>query len=168
MTIRPGRPQLGAIAGRRSRENQRPDAAPFIVAAILAFAVNTLRAARMIHEEQQEEIRRHEDALAAYSRKVELGDTLVALRRDGVALRNRRLQKSERPSIEGLTLAGWNAEVDAWERRVLDTIRGQVSAGDYGRFETLDTYTEKVFGWQINSLHTSPLASSSVHLLNSQ
>jgi hypothetical protein len=70
-----------------------------------------------------------------------------------VALRNRPLQKSPHPSIDGLTLAGWEDEVDDWERRVRDIIRAQVSAQDYGRFETLDTFTEKAFGWQINSLH---------------
>jgi hypothetical protein len=37
-------------------------AASFAVAAPLGFAFNTIRAARMVHEEQQEEIERHEDA----------------------------------------------------------------------------------------------------------
>lgn len=128
-------------------------AIPFVAAAVIAFVVNTLRAAQMIYEEQQEEIRRHEDALSAYSRSAELAETLVALRREGVALRNRELEKSSHASIDGLTLVGWNSEVDVWETRVLDTIRGHVSAQDYGRFETLDTYTHKVFGWQMNSLH---------------
>ena len=128
-------------------------ASPFVIGGLAAFVVNVLRAARMMYDEQQEEIKRHEDALAAYSRRTDLAGRLVALRREGVAIRNRRLQKSTHPPIDGLTLAGWTSEVDAWKKRVLDTIRGHVSAQDYGRFETLDTYTEKVFGWQINSLH---------------
>jgi hypothetical protein len=126
---------------------------PFAIGGLAVFVVNVLRAARMMYSEQQEEIKRHEEALAAYSRRADLASRLVALRREGVAIRNRRLQKSAHPSIDGLTLAGWTPEVEAWEERVLDTIRGHVSAQDYGRFQTLDTYTEKMFGWQINSLH---------------
>lgn len=102
---------------------------------------------RALHEEQQAEIERHEDALNAYSKKGDLADKLVELRREGVKLRNRHLGK------HGLDIPGWEMEVDVWEKRVLETIKGQVAAKDYGRFETLDTYTAKVFGWQINSEH---------------
>lgn len=127
--------------------------AGFVAIGAVTYAVNFIRSASTIHEEQLDEIKRHEDALNAYSKKRDLGDRLVDLRREGVALRNRRLKKQATPALDGLVIAGWNAEVDAWEKRVLDAVRGQVSAKDYGRFETLDIYTPKVFGWQINSEH---------------
>lgn len=94
----------------------------------------------------------------AYAKKTDLAEKLVELRKDGVKLRNRRLQKGNTPDIDGLILTGWKDEVDAWEKRVLDTIRGQVSAADYGRFETLNTYPPMHFGWQINALHSQYLS----------
>jgi len=125
----------------------------FVAIAFATYVVNFIGSTATIYDEQQEEIRRHEDALNAYSKKRDLGDKLVELRRDGVKLRNRRLPKHKEPSIDGLQIAGWHIEVDDWKKLVIGTIKGQVSAKDYGRFETLDTYTPKVFDWQINSEH---------------
>ena len=127
--------------------------AGFVLIGVMMYVIHFVRSASAIHEEQQDEIKRHEDALNAYSKRRDLGDRLVGLRREGVTLRNRQLAKQQTAPLDGLQIAGWNEEVDAWEKRVLDVIRGQVSAKDYGRFETLDTYTPKVFGWQINGEH---------------
>lgn len=127
--------------------------AGFALIGLITYLIHVVRSASVIHEEQQDEIKRHEDALNAYSKRRDLGDRLVGLRREGVALRNRRLAKQQTAPLDGLEIAGWNEEVDAWEKRVLDATRGQAFAKDYGRFETLDTYTPKMFGWQINSEH---------------
>jgi hypothetical protein len=127
--------------------------AGFAVIGVVTYIVNLIRAVPAIHEGQQDDIKRLDDALNAYAKKTDLAEKLVELRKDGVKLRNRRLQKGNTPATDGLMLAGWKDEVDAWEKRVLDTIRGQVSAADYGRFETLNTYPLMHFGWQINALH---------------
>lgn len=127
--------------------------AGFVAIGVVTYLVNFVRSVPAIYEEQQDEVKRLDDALNAYSKKRDLGDTLVELRREGVRRRNRRLKKHKELSLDGLEIAGWQMEADTWEKRVLETIKGQVSAKDYGRFETLDTYTPKVFGWQINSEH---------------
>lgn len=131
---------------------------PFAVAVVAAYLANLLRAGRILHDEQAAEIARHEDALNAYSRRADLAERLVEFRRDGVKLRNRPLKKSDKLSLDGLQIAAWKMEVDAWEKSVLATIKGGVSAKDYGRFETLDSYAPMSFAWQINSVHGQYLA----------
>lgn len=127
--------------------------AAFIAIGIVTYIVNVVRSAPAIHEEQQDEMKRLDDALNAYGKRAEFSAKLVEFRKDGVKLRNRRLEKHSAPSLDGLVLAAWNSEVDAWEKEVLATIKGQVSAADYGRFETLNTYPPLHFAWQINGLH---------------
>lgn len=127
--------------------------AAFMVIGIVTYIVNVVRCAPAIHEEQQDEVKRLDNALNAYDKRAEFAAKLVEFRKEGVKLRNRRLEKSAVASIEGLTLAGWEMEVDRWEKEVLAAIKGQVSAADYGRFETLDTFPPLHFAWQINGLH---------------
>ena len=131
---------------------------PFLVAVVAVYLANLFRAGRTLHDEQAAEIARHEDALNAYSKHADLAERLVEFRREGVKLRNRRLKKSDKPSLDGLQIAAWKIEVDTWQKSVLAAIKGQVSAKDYGRFETLDAYAPMSFGWQINSVHSQYLA----------
>lgn len=125
----------------------------FVAIGVLTYLVNFVRSVPAIHEEKQDEVKRLDDALNSYGKKTELAERLVEFRKEGVKLRNRRLEKQSAPSLDGLVLAGWRDEVDAWEKKVLSTIKGQVSAADYGRFETLNTYPPLHFAWQINALH---------------
>jgi hypothetical protein len=131
--------------------------AAFVVIGVVTYLVNIVRSAPAIHEEQQDEMKRLDDALNAYSKSAQLAETLVEFRKQGVRLRNRRLEKQSAPSLDGLVLAGWKDEVDAWEKKVLATIKGQVSAADYGRFETLNSYPPLHFALQINALHGQDL-----------
>ncbi len=120
---------------------------------VATYLMSLVRSASALHEEQQDEVQRLDDALNAYSKSTDLAERLVELRRDGVALRNRRLEKSSDASIDGLTMAGWEMEVERWEKDVLATMKGKISAANYGRFETLNTYSPMNFAWQINVLH---------------
>lgn len=132
--------------------------AAFAAIGVATYLVNVVRSAPAIHEEQQDEVKRLDDALNAYGKSAELAEKLVAFRKEGVKLRNRRLEKQREPSVDGLVLAGWQREVDEWEKQILATLKGQVSSADYGRFETLDTYPPMRFGWQINELHGQHLS----------
>lgn len=126
--------------------------AAFVAIGVATYLVNVVRSAPAIHEEQQDEVKRLDDALNAYGKSAELAEKLVEFRKEGVKLRNRWLEKQREP------LAGWQREVDEWEKQVLATLKGQVSSADYGRFETLDTYPPMRFGWQINELHGQHLS----------
>lgn len=127
--------------------------AAFAAIGIATYVANVVCAAPVIHEEQQDDVKRLDDALNAYSKKANLAEKLVDFRKEGVKLRNRRLKEHDRASLDGLEIAGWQREVDDWEKRVLAALKGQVSAADYGRFETLNTYPPMHFAWQINGEH---------------
>ena len=51
----------------------------------------------MMYDEQQEEIKRHEEALAAYSRRADLAGRLVALRREGSCDQEQASSKVDAP-----------------------------------------------------------------------
>jgi hypothetical protein len=81
---------------------------------------------------------------------VEITDSLIALRADGVKLRNESIKLED--------LEQWKERVRTWKRTVLTTLKGRANPADRARFETLDLVQPMRFKHACNNEHNRHLS----------
>jgi hypothetical protein len=122
---------------------------------VVWLAVNGVRSAIEIYDEQRDEIDRLNTAFEDSNRKTSTAgqitrDQLIALRKRGYELRNKQIQTDEVTELV--------AEINEWTKEVSATLKsGGGTAQDISRFEVIGNLSPVAFQWAKTRAHQKRL-----------